>query len=195
MNKMTDIWFTSDLHFNHTNIIEYCNRPYRDIAHMNEMIIHNYNERVKPDDIVWILGDVCMGRIADTLPIVGRLNGHKHLILGNHDRPHPTNKHSADWWKEYEKYFESMRLNHVLDIGGEQVLLSHFPYQMDDRDTNRYNADKLSPFYPKDKGGWLLHGHVHSHFKSIGERQVHVGIDAWDYRPIHIDEVDEWMKW
>ena len=60
-------WFTSDLHFGHANIIEYSGRPFRDVDHMNRALIERWNALVQPADTVWVLGDVAMGRITDTL--------------------------------------------------------------------------------------------------------------------------------
>lgn len=54
------IWFTSDLHLNHSKIIEYCNRPFSNIEEMNEMLINNWNSVVKPKDIVFCLGDIAL---------------------------------------------------------------------------------------------------------------------------------------
>lgn len=55
------VFFTSDTHFNHTNIIRFCNRPFKDVSHMNETIISNWNRVVGPEDIVFHLGDFCLG--------------------------------------------------------------------------------------------------------------------------------------
>ena len=60
-------WFTADLHFGHRNIIDYCNRPFRDVDAMNESLIENWNESIAADDTVWVVGDFALGKIADTL--------------------------------------------------------------------------------------------------------------------------------
>ena len=54
-----NIWFTSDLHLGHGNIIKYCNRPFKDIEHMNRALIDNWNSRVKLNDVVFHVGDFC----------------------------------------------------------------------------------------------------------------------------------------
>ena len=79
------VFFTSDTHFNHMNIISYCQRPFRDIHEMNETIIVNWNNAVAPDDIVFHLGDFCLGGANEWNRILDRLNGRIYLILGNHD--------------------------------------------------------------------------------------------------------------
>ena len=79
-------WFTADLHLGHRNIIDYCNRPFRDVEAMNNALVENWNESIAADDTVWIVGDFALGKIADTLPMVGALHGNKILVAGNHDR-------------------------------------------------------------------------------------------------------------
>lgn len=81
----TKTWFTADLHLGHDNIIEHCDRPFRNLDEMHEAIIARWNERVAPDDTVWLLGDVALGDREQTLPLVRRLHGHKRLVAGNHD--------------------------------------------------------------------------------------------------------------
>lgn len=83
---MGQVFFTSDHHFGHQNIISYCARPWDSVEEMTEGLVEAWNETVHPDDLVYYLGDFAMGRIDDTLPIVGRLNGTKLLVPGNHDR-------------------------------------------------------------------------------------------------------------
>ena len=68
-------FFTSDTHFNHTNIIRFCNRPFKDVSHMNEMIISNWNRVVGSEDIVFHLGDFCLGGSAEWVNVLNRLNG------------------------------------------------------------------------------------------------------------------------
>src|SRR5687768_16524721 len=81
------IFFTSDLHFGHGNIQAYCpTRPQGTVDEHNEILIANWNDTVDEHDVVYVLGDVAMGKIADSLPLVKRLNGYKFLIPGNHDR-------------------------------------------------------------------------------------------------------------
>src|SRR4051812_8195892 len=82
------LYFTSDLHFGHQRIIELCNRPFGSVEEMNQTIIDRWNDTVKNDDTVFVLGDVAMGKISDSLPLVKKLKGNKHLVSGNHDRCH-----------------------------------------------------------------------------------------------------------
>lgn len=79
------VFFTSDTHFYHGNIIRFCNRPFKDMEMMNETIISNWNNTVGQDDIVFHLGDFCLGGSAEWTKILDRLNGKIYLIMGNHD--------------------------------------------------------------------------------------------------------------
>ena len=80
------LYVTSDTHFNHKNIIKYCNRPFNDVYEMNETLINNWNSVVTPEDIIYHLGDFGFGTKEELQEIFDRLNGYKYLIMGNHDR-------------------------------------------------------------------------------------------------------------
>ena len=75
------VFFTSDTHFYHGNIIRFCNRPFKDVEVMNETIISNWNNTVRQDDIVFHLGDFCLGGSAEWTKILDRLNGKIYLII------------------------------------------------------------------------------------------------------------------
>ena len=79
------VYFTSDTHFNHANIIGFCNRPFKNVEEMNETLITNWNRVVGVDDIVFHLGDFCLGGSAEWTNVLNRLNGKIYLIVGNHD--------------------------------------------------------------------------------------------------------------
>ena len=88
-------FFSADPHFGHRRICELAARPFTDVTTMNEMIVANWNSVVSPDDEAWILGDIALGPIMESLEYVGRLNGTKHMVWGNHDRCFPGSKKSA----------------------------------------------------------------------------------------------------
>ncbi len=79
-------WFTADLHLGHENIIRYCERPFADAQTMDRSLVQGWNHTVGADDTVWVLGDVALGKISHTLPLVSSLSGRKLLVAGNHDR-------------------------------------------------------------------------------------------------------------
>ncbi len=92
------LWFTSDLHVGHGNIIGYSGRPFGDVEAMNRALVDGWNDCVDPDDEVWVLGDFALGRIETTLPMARELHGRKHLLAGNHDRCWAGHGHRADGW-------------------------------------------------------------------------------------------------
>ena len=97
-------FFTSDLHLGHENIIGYCNRPYDSVDEMNEDLVRRWNQVVTPDDEVIVVGDFAMGKLNETLPLAGLLNGGKTLVPGNHDRMFgctPTKFENA--WLRYKE--------------------------------------------------------------------------------------------
>jgi calcineurin-like phosphoesterase family protein len=82
---MNEIYFTSDTHFGHANIIKFVNRPFENVQEMDEGLIQNWNAVVKKNDTVYHQGDVAYWRRYDPSVVLGRLNGSIHLVLGNHD--------------------------------------------------------------------------------------------------------------
>ena len=173
--------FTSDLHFGHANIIRYCNRPFADVGEMNEGLVANWNEVVGADDEVWVLGDVAMGPIHESLSFVGRLAGRKVLVAGNHDRCWAGHGPASEKWIDVyrDAGFDAILQGAVTTtVAGIEVRCCHFPYAGDSRDEERFVAER-----PADDGLVLLHGHVHEKWRTNG-RQINVGVDRWNYRPV-----------
>ena len=181
------IFFTSDTHFSHNRIIELCNRPFKSVSHMNEALIAKWNSVVSPTDTVYHLGDVALGSLDTWDGALSRLNGHKVLVIGNHDRLFRENKPAyVERFKGvYSQWFDSTEDNitNLVLSDGTNVNLSHFPYTGDSHDKPRYNDFRLA-----DDGTVLLHGHTHADTcvsrSASGTLQVHVGVDAWDYTPV-----------
>lgn len=178
-------WFTADLHLGHANIIRYCQRPFADADAMDRALVERWNDAVAEGDEVWVLGDFAMGRIAQTLPLAGRLRGRKVLVAGNHDRCWQAHRKGVErWTQEYlDAGFAEIRQGTVeLDLAGQRVLACHFPYVGDSQDVDRFVQER-----PRDDGrSWLLHGHVHERWREA-PRMVNVGVDVWDYRPVAED--------
>ena len=176
------IFFTSDLHLGHERIIDLCGRPFASVKDMNDTIIDNWNLRVKPDDTVFVLGDVALGKIDETLPLVGLLNGHKLLVPGNHDR----------CWSGHKKVrpADYVRYRNV----GFQILpnqtyyqrwqLCHFPTSGDSYTDDRY--PEYRPHIADNE--WLIHGHVHNMWKVLNQ-QINVGVDVWDFFPVSESQI------
>lgn len=184
-------FFTADLHFGHANIIRYCNRPFASVDDMNEAMIDRWNITVSPDDSVFILGDLAMGKIEESLSLVPLLNGTKYLLPGNHDRNWMRNKGFERWVPIYLgagliDWRDRPFVGAGEALGG--VRHSHFPYAPAGEYDERY-----AEFHPTDTGHWLLHGHVHDAWKIRG-RQINVGVDVWDFRPVSELEIINIMK-
>lgn len=183
---------TSDLHLGHQNIINFCRRPFHSVDNMNYLLVVNWNEVVAPDDDVYILGDLCMGKIEQTLALIAKLNGRKRLVPGNHDRVsslYDTKGKRDEWVARYEAVgLEILPEQTELD----EFLVCHFPYAGDSGFEDRYVDER-----PVDEGRPLLHGHVHTAWKitksELGAPMVNVGTDMWNYVPVSIDTIRKEM--
>lgn len=120
---MPSVWLVSDTHFGHAGVCRFLRsdgvtklRPWDDPQEMDEFMISAWNERVKPNDKVYHLGDVVINR--KSLSTLTRLNGDKVLIRGNHDIFRDD---------EYRKYFRELRAYHVMN----GMILSHIPIHPD----------------------------------------------------------------
>lgn len=167
------IYFTSDQHYWHARVIEYCNRPFSSIEEMNAGLIALHNRTVSPDDTTYMLGDFCFGNQHKMRTILSQLNGTKILIRGNHDR---LKDH-----KLIELGFSAVSERSNFD----DMLLSHYPYrgaEHDERDERFVERQYV------DEGSWLLHGHVHQHWKKKA-RMINVGVDVWNLRPASLAEI------
>lgn len=187
-----NIWFTSDLHVDHLNIIKYCNRPFSGVDEQRRVLIGNWNEKVGPRDRVYVLGDFVMGNVGYAQRILKSLNGEKYLIKGNHDRGSSEKLTEAGFsWAGQELQYQ---------LGPYLVILSHYPYKSDpeeervnQRSDGENYVDKFASRRPKDNGNYLLHGHVHTAWKKQG-RQINVGVDVWNYAPVLQEDLIEFIK-
>lgn len=168
------IYFISDTHFNHDNIIKYCNRPFKDVKEMNEKIIENWNNIVKEDDTVYHLGDLALGSKEEFKDIAKRLNGNKILIRGNHD----------NWSvKTYEDLGFTVLKNAPIKFEEYKLLLSHTP-----------RAKTEIP-----EGYINIHGHIHNNIlndlkdypEELYPKDLHFNVssDVLDFTPISIDKI------
>ena len=164
-----NLWFTSDTHFGHARIIEYCKRPFKSLEHMDRELIRRWNERVKEDDMVIFLGDFCF-RNSNTERGEGakhkwqfyreQLNGEIVFVQGNHDGNNSLNTH-----------IKSL----IVELGKEEVFCCHKPEDVDGK--HRLN----------------FVGHVHEKWKvkrfKKGYKAVNVGVDAWNFYPVSYEEL------
>jgi calcineurin-like phosphoesterase family protein len=150
---------------------------------MTEELIARHNAVVRPDDTVIDVGDFSMdSRLVE--PMLKRFHGKRTLVVGNHDRCHPCHSRAAKWTRQYLEWgFERVVQSLDMEVGGYVVRIEHMPYVQDERHGERY-----AEFRPKDDGRYLFCGHVHQLFKQRG-REINVGVDVWQYRPVHVDEL------
>ena len=185
---MTGIWFTSDLHISHRFVAGL--RGFDDVEAHDAQLAANWDKVIRPVDQVWMLGDVCgtRGTEAAALEWVSQRPGIKHLIAGNHDGCHPMHHEAHKVQRAYLEVFASVQQSAIRKISGQRVLLSHFPYGSpggDHTDVIRYPEWR----FPND-GRWLIHGHTHSNIQQRG-RQLHVGLDAHDLRPVPLRWIED----
>jgi len=177
--------YYSDPHYFHNNIIKYCDRPFTDIQHMNEQMIQNYNSVVRSTDIVLWLGDCFFTRNQESRKnIVQRLNGRKVLLRGNHDD-------KASDLMFYDMGFCGIyRSDFFGEIGTYAVRYSHYPYFDPNEKDLRYSDRRPQ----REIGVTLVHGHTHEKNRITQDKQIHVGVDAWNYTPAPYDDVLELLK-
>lgn len=198
--KFENVWFTSDTHFSHRNIINLSSRPFilpngePDVDTHDQILIENINACVGKNDLLIHHGDVALGKIAESLPLVGLLNGTKVLLPGNHDRIFSGEKEksrlrfSPEYGKVFNLIWPEIVHTYIPQLDS-QVVLSHFPPSGDSHDEDRHQDKR-----PEDrKDSVFIHGHTHSDEKvsrsEKGSIAIHVGVDSWDYKPVHHSEI------
>ena len=170
------VYFTSDTHFNHANIIGFCSRPFKNVNEMNETLITNWNRIVGADDIVFHLGDFCLGGSAEWTNVLNRLNGKIYLIVGNHDMKNLRQSY-------YDRFEEIVMQKHI-EIGKQKIYLNHCPFLC---------------YGGAYKDTWQLFGHVHTSKNNTGKdasrlnmlfpTQYDVGVDNNNFTPVSFDQV------
>lgn len=149
------IYFTSDLHLYHNNIINFENRSFGSVEEMNSALIATWNNTIKPDDIVYNLGDFIFGGITRWKEILPQLNGKMRLILGNHDDRKVVRKLAT------EGYFDEFHeVGTFIKVNGYSLNLTHYPMEIGNR--------------PRS---FSISGHIHSTPSRL-LTQVNVGIDS-----------------
>lgn len=214
------VFFTSDLHIRHKLVaklraaavgVDFASEDEFTAWH-DHYLASRWDARIKPDAQVWVLGDISgggKGSQVNALEWLAERPGDKHLVPGNHDGVHPSNRDSHKYLPQYLQVFSSVqayaRRNIPLPDGSKQTaLLSHFPYE---GEGERPGADRFTQYRLRDEGLPVLHGHTHSAEKVTTSshqvvddredglyapaKQIHVGVDAWDLAPVHLDELAE----
>lgn len=164
------LFFCSDLHLGHANIIRLCRRPFADVEEMDACLIANWNERVTDSDRVYLLGDLMFRNRVAPEDYLRRLKGKKHLIIGNHDR---------EWMKAVElgRHFETVSRLELIATGDGLATLCHYP---------------MMSF----EGKYLIYGHIHNNRKDAYwpllrgmERALNASVEVNDYRPATLEEL------
>ena len=166
------IFFTSDLHFNHTNVIDFCDRPFKNVEDMNDKLVKNINQRCKFEDTLYHIGDFAFkggkqGGKTAALYFENKINCKIIHILGNHDK----NSQLKNSMRYGEIWFANRRwcLQHKPP---EETQLRQFPVDLDN--------------------DVYLCGHMHEKWKSrfIEDKLViNVGCDVWNYHPVTQQEI------
>ena len=154
------VLFISDTHFGDHRVLNLYPRPFGSVAEMDVAMIERWNAIVGPEDEIWHLGDFAR-TAALAAEILPRLNGTKHLILGNND-PLPQ----PECWESIAHYAE-------LRVDAVDLVLCHYPFR-------RWKG--------MDRESVNLHGHSHGRLNPL-PRQFNVGADVRDFRPVTLGEL------
>ncbi len=171
-----NIWFWSDTHLGHWNIVKYANRPFKTLEEMDNTIIKNFNERVGEDDLVFFLGDFCMKTSSEASDAPKKAFDYyrnqlkcKNIIFikGNHDGHNNV-----------KSPIESLIIQH----GGKRIYVTH------------------DPKYAKEDFFFNFCGHVHEkyQFKKLGKKSIicNLSVEVWSYRPVDYNEIySAYSKW
>ena len=176
------IFFIADTHFGHANMIRLCHRPYASVEEMDEDMMRRWNAVVGTADDVYILGDFSY-RGADPCTYLDRLNGRKHLIIGNHDRK-PLDS------PEFRRRFVEIKDVKTLVCGGKRIVLFHYP---------------MAEWDGMYRGSIHFFGHIHNNngestWKIMSGIQgaYNVGADVIGFTPRTLEEIlsgyDAWTS-
>lgn len=147
---MSETWFWADTHFGHVNIMKYCNRPFKSVEEMDEILVSRWNSRIKSGDVIYMLGDFMFtNRREAPDAMLSRLNGRKFLLIGNHD-PKPVRK--AQGW-------ECVYRLHRIVLDSQGIVLCHYP---------------MFSWQGSCHGSWMLHGHCHG---TLQTSKTYEGVD------------------
>lgn len=171
-----NIFFTSDTHFGHANVMQYCNRPWTMVNEMDDGLIERWNNCIKPGDTVYHLGDFCLTKRVDVIDgWLSRLNGTIRLVRGNHD----------EWTKRYDRLVNKDKIKWIQDyaertfvVEGKKhkIIMSHFPMLF---------------WHKSHHGSIMLHGHSHGGAQTYNEkvRRMDVGVDCHNWHPVLLENV------
>jgi calcineurin-like phosphoesterase family protein len=165
------IWFTSDRHFGHANILKFSNRPFASVEEMDEALIVAHNSRVKSGDIFYDLGDFAFTDNHDAY--LSRLNGEGHLLPGNHD--HRRRLKKVKGWHTIEEKLVHLKLPDTTEL-----VLCHYA---------------LRVWRNSHHGAIHLYGHSHGNLPG-DSRSCDVGVDCrrWNFAPVSLEEIRDHLS-
>ena len=177
-----NIFFISDLHFQHKNILKYDNRPFSTVDEMDESLILNWNNKVQKNDIVFYIGDFAFCKPEKSKEIAHRLNGKIHFILGNHDNLRDIQ--SLNRFETINDYFLLSIKEEELDRKWQEIAMMHYPI---------FSWDK------EHHGSFHLHGHCHQSLVETNpefykRKVLDVGCNGHNYTPLSYDEIKNIMN-
>lgn len=168
------IWFTADWHLGETRF-EIMGRPFTDQQEMVDRLVWEHNQLVSPEDLVYVIGDVCYQKTPEFLTEVKRFNGNKILIRGNHDRVFSD--------KDLEPYFDF--------IVAEGEGINYCAVRYGDKDPTEFYLTHYPTRGVVDK--FNLVGHIHGAWK-YQLNMLNVGVDVHNYRPVCEDSLEFHFK-
>jgi len=179
-----NVWFTSDTHYGHKNIIRYAGRPFPSVEVMDKEMVERWNSVVQPGDVVYHLGDFAFCPADEAIVIAQRLNGHKHLIFGNHDKRLRKDSRFIKCWESTQDFLEIRVADETLtdgrDRGTRRITLCHYAMKV-------WNHSY--------RGTWQLFGHSHGTLHDDpNSKQLDVGVDCWNFIPVSYEQVREKME-
>lgn len=177
------IYFTADLHLNHSNIIDYCDRPFHNVYEMNDVLINNWNYRVDKYDTVIHNGDFCFG---NSKKWMDKLNGNIVFLQGNHDDKSLTKIKSL-----------------ILRTGGWDIFVNHYPQHVNFDYPYNFVAHIHQHWKFKTAGMYIENQEIKSwedveymEYSEITTIMINIGIDVWNFRPVSIKEIKkQFYKW
>ena len=172
------IFFTSDQHFFHKNVLEFENRPFNTLEEMNEGLINAWNKVVKKSDTVYVIGDFIFHKYSNWVDILDKLLGDIILVRGNHDDSKVVKRLVKEgYFKEYHEVGTYIKHN------GYSMWLTHYPMEIGLR--------------PKK---YSISGHIHSNPSNL-LTQINIGVDSplnFDRpfgQPISLDELITYLDY
>ena len=170
------LWLTSDTHFDHRNILKHAERPFIDIDEMNEVLIRNWNTRVRRHDLVIHAGDFGFGPKDKLRHICSRLNGRKYLVSGNHDKSDQAMREIG-----FERVYSSFVLRK------ERLYIKHSAHEVG---RNKFNEYTVCAGHTHTRDGVIL-------IKENGitvAKALDLGVDANNFSPISLDELLQLLR-